>query len=334
MNREIANRLAVLPIVLWAVVTIVFVVLRLLPGSAADVLAQQVTSAEQRQSIVRALGLDRSIWEQYLLFLGNLFRLDLGISYYSGRSVTALLGEAMPVTIELAIASVVVMTVIGIGTGAMAATFRNTWVDACLRLVATVFFSMPWFWLGILLILAFGVEWAVLPTFGRLPAAVTYVPRTNFVLIDAVLTSRYELVWPWLRHLILPSLTVGLTTAGFVTRISRASFVDTMYQNHVRTARMKGMSEWRVFWHHIFRNAALPIITIIGLQFGALLGGAVISEVVFSYPGIGRLMVNAIFQRDYPVVEGAALVIAFLYICVNLVTDIAYVYIDPRLRRT
>jgi peptide/nickel transport system permease protein len=127
---------------------------------------------------------------------------------------------------------------------------------------------------------------------------------------------------------------VGLTTAGFVTQITRTSFIDTMFDDFVRTARMKGMSEWRIFRHHIFRNAALPIVTIVGLQFGALLGGAVIAEAVFSYPGIGRLMVDAIFQRDYPVVQGAALVIAFLYILVNTLTDISYAYLDPRLRRS
>ena len=149
MRREITHRLAVLPVVVWAVATIVFVVLRLLPGSAADVLAQQATSATQRLSIVRALGLDRSAWQQYLLYLGGLFRLDLGVSFYSGRSVTSLLGTTMPVTIELAVTSVVVMAVIGIGTGMLAATFRDTWIDAAVRLAATVFFSMPWFWLGI-----------------------------------------------------------------------------------------------------------------------------------------------------------------------------------------
>jgi peptide/nickel transport system permease protein len=141
------------------------------------------------------------------------------------------------------------------------------------------------------------------------------------------------LILPWLAHLIMPAVAVGLATAGFVTRITRASFIETMFDDFVRTARMKGMSEQRVFWRHIFRNAALPIITIIGLQFGALLGGAVISEVVFSYPGVGRLMVGAIFQRDYPVVQGAALVIALLSVLVNTLTDISYLYLDPRLRR-
>jgi peptide/nickel transport system permease protein len=333
VNTQVLKRLAALPIVAWVVISIVFLVLRIVPGSAVDNLARQATSEEQREQIVEALGLNQSLWEQYVGFLGGVIRLDLGLSFYSGESVNSLLKEAMPVTIELAVASLLVMVVVGVGPGMMAAAFRNTWIDATARFIATVFFSMPWFWLGILLIVIFGVWLGVLPTFGRLPPAVTYEPTTNFILIDAVLQNRYDLILPWLAHLIMPAVAVGLATAGFVTRITRASFIETMFDDFVRTARMKGMSEQRVFWRHIFRNAALPIITIIGLQFGALLGGAVISEVVFSYPGVGRLMVGAIFQRDYPVVQGAALVIALLSVLVNTLTDISYLYLDPRLRR-
>jgi peptide/nickel transport system permease protein len=198
--------------------------------------------------------------------------------------------------------------------------------------VATVFFSMPWFWLGVLLNVVFGVKLGWLPTFGRLPPEVSYEPQTGFILVDAVLQDRYDLIRPWITHLLLPALTVGLTTAGFVTRITRASFVETMGDDFVRTARMKGLASRQIFWGHVFRNAALPIVTIVGLQFGALLGGAVITEIVFAYPGVGRLMVNAIFQRDYPVVQGAALVIALLYVLVNTLTDISYLFLDPRLR--
>ena len=193
--------------------------------------------------------------------------------------------------------------------------------------------SMPWFWFGILLIIIFGVWLGVLPTFGRLPPSVNYQPTTNFVLIDAFIQGRFDLILPWLEYLVLPATAVGLTTAGFVMRISRASFIEAAREDFVRTARMKGADEHGIFVHHILRNASLPIVTIIGLQFGALLGGAVITEVVFSYPGIGQMMVNAIITRDYPVVQGGALTIAVLYILVNTLTDISYLYLDPRLRR-
>jgi peptide/nickel transport system permease protein len=334
VNNEILRRLAVLPITALLVATIVFFVLRVVPGDASDVLASQATDPDQRARITSELGLDQPMWQQYLVFLGGVVRLDPGVSFYSGESVRALLAQTLPVTIELTIASVIVMVGLGVSTGMLAAAFRNTWVDALARFVAVVLFSMPWFWLGILLIVIFGVYLELLPTFGRLPATVTYDPITNFVLIDAIIQGRPDLIWPWLSHLILPAVTVGLTTAGFVTQITRTSFIETMFDDFVRTARMKGMSEFRVFWRHIFRNAALPIVTIVGLQFGALLGGAVIAEAVFSYPGVGRLMVGAIFQRDYPVVQGAALIIAFLYVLVNTLTDISYLYLDPRLRRS
>lgn len=332
MTSELIRRLAVLPLLLWAVVTLVFVLLRILPGDAATMLTAQVASQEVRDRIVIELGLDQSLWQQYLIYLGDLLRLDAGVSYISGRSVTSLIYTTLPVTIELAVAAALIMAALGLTSGMLAAAFRGSWIDTAVRFVATVLFSVPWFWLGIVLILVFSVQLGWLPSFGRMPPSVIYDPVTNFVLIDAILLGQPQLIWPWLQHLILPALTVGLTTAGFVTRITRASFLEVMVEDFVRTARMKGMSGSRVFWRHICRNAALPIVTIVGLMFGAMLGGSVIAEVVFAYPGIGRMMVDAIFQRDYSVVQGAALVIACLYILVNLATDLSYALIDPRLR--
>ena len=333
MRASILRRIAVLPFLAFAVATIVFVVLRIVPGNAVNTIAGQAASAEQRQLITEKLGLDESLFVQYLKFLQGTITLDPGVSFYSGESVNSRLFDVLPATIELALASLVIMLLVGLITGVLAAAYRGRWIDAALRLLATVFFSMPWFWLGTLLILLVGVNLELLPTFGRLPADVSYDPTTNFVLVDAIIQGRPELIWPWLQHLILPAVTVGLTTAGFVTRTTRASFVDTMSEDYVRTARMKGMTERQVFWRHIFRNSALPIVTIVGIQFGALLGGAVVTEVVFAYPGVGRLLVDAISQRDYPIVQGAALAVAFLYILVNTLTDISYQFLDPRMRQ-
>lgn len=333
MRSSILRRLAVLPFVAFAVATIVFVVLRIVPGSAVNNLAGQSGSAEQRARIAEELGLNDSLFTQYFKYLQGTVTLNPGVSFYSGESVNSRLFDVLPVTLELAFASLVVMVVVGLGTGVLAAAFRGTWIDAGLRLLATVFFSMPWFWLGIIFILVVGVNLGLLPTFGRLPPTVDYEPTTNFILLDAFIQGRFDLIGPWLEHLILPAVTVGLTTAGFVTRTTRASFIDTMSEDFVRTARMKGMSEKQVFWRHIFRNSALPIVTVVGIQFGSLLGGAVVTEVVFAYPGVGRLLVDAISQRDYPIVQGAALAVAFLYILVNTITDISYQFLDPRLRR-
>lgn len=334
MNREVTKRLAAVPVTAFVVTTIVFFLLRVIPGNASDTLINGFVTDKVRAEIVQSLALNRPVTTQYLTFLKGVVTGNLGRSFYGGQTVISLLKSTVPVTIELAVASVVLMVGIGVTLGVLAARYRDTLIDTNVRFIATLFFSMPWFWLGILLIIIFGVELHILPTIGRLPPGTNYKPITNFILIDAIIEGKPGLIGPWLEYLLLPALTIGLTTAGFITRITRASFIDTMHEDYVRTARMKGVSEGTIFWRHIFRNAAVPIVTIAGLQFGALLGGAVITEVVFSYPGVGQLMVNAIVQRDYPVVEGAALVIAFMYILVNTVTDLSYRYLDPRLRES
>ena len=332
MGSEVARRLLALPPTLLAVVTLVFVLLRVLPGDATDFLTAQISSVELRERIVAELGLDRPLWEQYLIYLGDLVRLDAGVSLISGREVSQLVFLALPVTVELAVAATLVMMLVGVATGALAAAFRGTPLDAAVRLVATTLFSVPWFWFGIVLILIFSVQLGWLPSFGRLPPTVFFEPVTNFVLIDAVILGRPDLIGPWLAHLVLPALTVGLTTAGFVTRITRGAVLEAMVEDYVRTARMKGLPGWRILTDHVLRNAMLPIVTIVGLMFGAMLGGSVVTEVVFAYPGIGRMMIEAIYERDYAVVQGGALAIAALYILVNLVTDLSYAVIDPRLR--
>lgn len=333
MTGEILRRLAFLPVTLFAVATLVFLALRALPGSRVDMLASQFSTAGLREQLVAQLGLDRPLWEQYLIYMGELLRLDLGRSFITGKDVSVMVWETLPVTIELAVASLFVMLVTGLGMGLAAAARPGTLLDGTLRFVAMTLFALPWFWFGIVLILVFSLWLGWLPAFGRLPSAITYEPVTNFVLIDAILQGRPDLIGPWLMHLVLPALTVGLTTAGVLMRLVRSGIIETSRLDFVRTARMKGVPSGRVYTRHILRNAALGILTVIGLQFGAMLGGSVIAEVVFGYPGIGRMMVDAVLTRDYAVAQGAALVLAVLYVLVNLVTDLAYRWADPRLRR-
>jgi peptide/nickel transport system permease protein len=333
MARRFATVLLPLPLVILGVATIVFIALRVIPGDAVNTLASQGgVSEEQRMEIREELGLGDPLYTQYAIFVGSLLRLDFGESFYSGTSVGGQIGDALPVTIELTIASVLIMLVVGVVGGIIAAAARGTWLDASLRGVATTLFSIPWFSLGIVLILIFSVELGWLPTFGRMPPTANYQPDTNFVLIDAVIQGRPDLIWPWIQHLILPAVCVGLTTAGFVLRITRASFLEVDQREFVTTARAKGMSERRVLTHHMARNASIPIVTIIGLLVGTLLGGAVVTEVVFAYPGIGQLLVQSILQRDFPVAQGAAIVIALTYVIVNTLTDLSYVVLDPRAR--
>jgi len=192
---------------------------------------------------------------------------------------------------------------------------------------------LPWFWFGIVLIIVFSLWLGWLPAFGRLPPTLEYQAVTNFVLIDAVILGRPDLIGPWLLHITLPALTVGLTTSGALMRLVRVGVIETGQTDYIRTARMKGVPAGRVFFRHILRNAALGILTVIGVQFGAMLGGSVIAEVVFGYPGIGRMTVDAVLTRDYAAAQGGAIVIATLYVLINLVTDLSYRWADPRLRR-
>lgn len=333
MTAEIVRRLAFLPVTLFVVATLVFVALRALPGSTVDLLTSQFATAGLRDQLIAQLGLDQPLWQQYLIYLRELATLDLGRSFITGKDVSVMVGETLPVTIELAVASLVVMVLFGLLTGLAAGARPGTFLDAALRFVAMTLFALPWFWFGIILILVFSLWLGWFPAFGRLPSSVDYQSVTNFILIDAIILGRPDLIGPWLTHLTLPALTVGLTTSGMLMRLARSGVIETSAMDFVRTARMKGVPGGRIFFRHILRNAALGILTVIGLQFGAMLGGSVIAEVVFGYPGIGRMMVDAVLTRDYAVAQGAALVIATLYVLINLATDLTYRWADPRLRR-
>jgi ABC-type dipeptide/oligopeptide/nickel transport systems, permease components len=339
VKRALLRLLAVIPVLL-ALSTIVFLAMRWIPGSPATSLAaggnmnataEEFTQSEERIRV--ALGLDQPLWKQYLTFLGDLVTLDFGTSFYGSNSVLKLVGEALPATIELTVAAMLIAILIGVVTGVIAAWKKDTVVDGAIRVGATVSFSLPWFALGILGVVVFGVVLGWLPIIGRLPNSLGYHPTTGFVLLDAILQNRPELVWPWVKHLILPATTLALSMAGFITRIVRTAVLEVLGDDFVRTARMKGLSESAVLRHHVLRNAALPIVTVLGLQFGALLGGSLITEMVFAYPGVGNLLVSAVHQRDYPIVQGAALAVAFLFVMVNVVVDLLYLVLDPRLRK-
>lgn len=325
-------------LVAWVIATLVFLALRVIPGDPSTGLAAAGGAGggqfeETRQRIEEELDLDKSAWTQYVTYLSGIVRLDLGHSFFGGADVLSLLRDSVPATIELTIAAMLIATVLGVVTGIAAAMRRDTWVDTSIRGVSTLGFSLPWFALGVISIVVFGVWLQWLPTLGRLPNSLSYDPITNFVVIDSLIQDRTDLYWPWIQHLILPATTLALTLAGFVTRMVRASVLDVLGDDHVRTARMKGLSERKVVQRHVLRNASLPIVTVLGLQFGSLLGGAVITEAVFSYPGVGSLLVQSINQRDYIVVQGAALAIALMFTLVTVIVDLLYLALDPRLRR-
>ncbi|MFO7264707.1 MAG: ABC transporter permease [Bacillota bacterium] len=304
MTRYIVRRLLLAIPVLIGVSIVVFWMIRAIPGDPARVLAGEGAPLEVVERIREQYGLNEPPHVQYMVFLKHLLQGDLGRSIRSRRPVTEEVAARLGPTLELAAGSMVVAIVIGVSTGILSAVRPNSWIDAVSTFIALVGISMPVFWLGLMLMYFFSYELGWFPTAGR---------------------------GTW-RHLVLPSLTLGLSTAAIIARMTRSSMLEVLRQDYVRTARAKGLHEWAVVLKHAFRNALIPIVTVTGLQMGSLLGGAVMTESVFAWPGIGRLMVDSIIARDYPVVQGAVLVVAVGFILINLLVDVLYAYINPTIR--
>jgi len=331
--RYLFSRLLWLPVVLWAVASLTFLVLRLVPGDPMGQVATLILDPAQVERTRAAWGLDQPIWRQYLVFLGSAVRGDLGISMTSGLPITQLLFEKLPPTIELAIFAMIIATLIGVGIGVLSATTRHKGVDYVARSLAILGMSVPWFWIAIMFIYFFSVRMRWFPVGGRIGVGVDYTTITNFILLDQLLTGNWAAFVSALRHITLPALAIGLTSAGFIMRMARSSLLEVMRQDYIRSARAKGLRNRTVVYGHALRNAMLPVITLLGLQFGALLGGAVITELVFSWPGMGRLMLDGILRRDYAVVQGSVIFVAAFYVLANLAVDLSYHYLDPRLRK-
>jgi peptide/nickel transport system permease protein len=332
--KFLLGRLVWIPVVLWAVASLTFLVMRLVPGTPIDFIATQNLPVEQLARMEAVWGLDQPLWRQYGAFLSSLAQGDLGIAMSSATPVRQMLWQRMPPTIELAVVALVLSSIIGMLAGIVSSLARGHIVDHAIRLVALVGLSIPWFWLAIVLIIIFSVRLQWTPVGGRMGAGVQYTPITNFVLIDTVITGNWTALRSFLRHLWLPATAIGISSAGAVMRLTRSAMLEVLSADYVRTARAKGLSERTVVLRHALRNAMLPVLTFQGLQLGALLGGAVISEIVFSWPGLGRMLLDGILKRDYPVVQGTIIFVAFFYVVANLVVDTLYHVVDPRMRRS
>ena len=328
------RRLIWLPIVLWAVTSLTFFALRFVPGNPIQSISNQLVDPAAIARIEAEWGLHQPLHVQYLNFLGALLAGDTGISMSSGVPINRLLFERVPPTIELALVAMLFSTAAGILIGVLAAVTRRKSIDNLLRLLAITGMSMPWFWVAIMLVIVFAVRLRIAPTSGRIDPRLSYEVITNFMLIDHILTGNREALLSFLHHLMLPSLAIGITSTGFVTRLTRAAMLEELHGTYVRTARGKGLTERSVAIRHALRNAILPVITLQGLQFGALLGGAVITEAVFAWPGLGRLLLEAILSRDYSVVQAAVIVVALAYVLMNTLVDLLYFVVDPRLRHS
>ncbi|MGH7376381.1 MAG: ABC transporter permease [Candidatus Methylomirabilales bacterium] len=322
--------LTILP-VLVGISLLVFGFIHLIPGDPAVAMLGERATPERVAAVRAQLGLDEPLYKQYLIYLRKVAQGDLGLSILRGDPVLADLLHRFPATVELALSAILLALAIGIPVGIVSAVWRNSLFDGVSRLVALTGVSMPIFWLGLMLAWFFGVELGWLPTGFRLDTDVAVSPVTNFYVLDSLLTGNGQALSSTLRHLILPAVCLGTIPLAIIARMTRASLLEVLSQDYIRTAEAKGLPQRGVVLRHAMRNALLPILTVTGLQVGHLLAGAILTETIFSWPGIGLWVYEAIQARDYPIVQGATLFIATVFVLVNLCTDLLYATVDPRI---
>lgn len=332
MLRFIVRRLMLLVPILLGVSILIFFWIRALPGNPADSLLGERSTPQLVKQYKERYGLNRSLPVQYWDYLKETVKGDLGTSIASRRQITDEIRQRFPATIELALAAMIVAIAIGVPLGFFAAKRHGGVFDNLTLIGSLLGISVPIFFLAIILKYLFAVKWHWLPSVGRTDVLINSKHPTNFYVLDAIIEQDWHALWDVLRHLILPAIALGSIPLAVVTRITRAAVLDVQNEDYVRTARAKGLSPMTVDRRHVLRNAMLPVSTIIGLQTGLLLSGAVLTETVFAYPGMGSWLRDAIFNSDYPVLQGGILFLAVVFVMVNLLVDISYAIINPRIR--
>jgi peptide/nickel transport system permease protein len=330
LTSYIVRRLLASIPLLFVVSFLVFFLSRAGGRDPVDAILGEKGTPETRARVTKELGLDKPLIVQYFKYIGRVVRGDLGTSYIrSGESVSAEIGRRLPATIELTFAAMFIAILVGVPAGILSAVRPRSWIDYLGMSVSLAGVSIPVFWLGLLLVLAFK-QW--LPVSGNIDPAIDVVRRTGFTILDCALMGDGRAVVDALRHLVLPAVALSTIPLAMTARITRSSMLEVLGSDYVRTAKAKGLSHSAVVVRHAFRNALVPVVTLIGLEFGYLLGGAVLTETVFDWPGMGTYTVHAVFQTDPVSICGASLVIATVFIVANLAVDILYAFIDPRVR--
>jgi peptide/nickel transport system permease protein len=323
--------LQIIPVLL-GVSIVVFFMVRAIPGDPAQLLLGQNATQEQVAQLRAQMGLDKPVIVQYVVFLRDALTGDLGDSIVTGRPVTTELMIRFPATLELTAFAMLIAVLVGVPVGVISAVRQYSILDKVTSVLALTGISMPIFWLAMVLVVIFTVELHLLPFPGRLSSGVTVPALTGLVLVDSLLTGNFAAFWDGLKHLILPALALGTIPMAVVMRMTRSSLLEVMNEDYVRTARAKGVVPWRVVFKHALRNAMLPTVTVIGLQVGLLMGGALITETIFAWPGVGQIAYDSIYRRDYAMIQGVVLYGALLFVLVNLLVDILYAILDPRVR--
>ncbi len=332
MIEYIGRRILQIVPVLLGVSIVVFFMVRAIPGDPAQILLGQQATQEQVQLLRAHMGLDKPVLVQYVVFLRDAMTGDLGNSIVTGRPVLTELLVRFPATLELTASAMLLAILVGVPVGVISAVRQYSILDKITSVLALTGISMPIFWLAMVLILIFGVKLELLPFPGRLSSGASIQAFTGLVLVDSLLTGNFGAFWDGFTHLIMPALALGTIPMAVITRTTRSSMLEVMGEDYVRTARAKGVIPWRVVFKHALRNAMLPIVTVIGLQVGLLMGGAIVTETIFSWPGIGQIAYDSINSRDYAMIQGVVLYGALLFVLVNLLVDILYAVLDPRVR--
>lgn len=332
MGQYAIKRFLTIVPVLVGISVIVFGFIHLIPGDPAVAMLGERATPERVAEVRAQLGLDRPLYAQYLIYAHKILRGDLGTSILRGDPVLRDLWRRFPATVELAVAAICLAVLVGVPMGIVSAVRRNSVLDGLSHLVALTGVSMPIFWLGLMLAWCFGVILGWLPTGFRLGTNVQLATVTNFYVLDSLLTWNLPALVSSLRHLVLPAAALSTIPMAVIARMMRASLLEVLSQEYIRTAEAKGLPQRAVVLRHAMRNALLPVMTVTGLQVGRLLAGAILTETIFSWPGIGLWIYEAIQARDYPIVQGATLFIATIFVMVNLVTDLLYAAVDPRIK--
>ena len=332
MFKFLLKRLLVLVPVFFGVTLVAFGFIRALPGDPVEVLAgERGVSPERHAELMAKLGLDQPLWQQYLSYVGDVLQGDLGTSLITNRPVAEEFFELFPATAELAICAILFAVILGIPAGIVAAVKRGTWIDQGIMSISLAGYSMPIFWWGLLLIILFSNTLNLTPVSGRLSFLFEVEPVTGFMLIDSLLSDEKGAFKSALHHLVLPAIVLGTIPLAVIARQTRSAMLEVLSEDYVRTAKAKGLSPVRVIAIHALRNAMITVITVIGLQVAVLLGGAILTETIFGWPGIGKWIIFSVFSRDYFAVQGGLLLIAGCVMVVNLTVDLLYGLINPRI---
>jgi peptide/nickel transport system permease protein len=332
--KYVVSRVLLTIPMLFILLSLVFVVLRVMPGDPVSAMLGDHAPAHVIKEKQLELGLDKPIFVQYLNYLGQIARFDLGESMVYKQRVVDTMKDKLPATVELTVIAMIFTLLIGIPLGAFAASKRRSARDFGIRLYGNIVYCIPVYWMGLMLQLLFGIFLNWLPIAGRTSARtfVTDFARSNFYIIDTIVAGNWAALGDVLVHIFLPSLTLGITLSGVFLRLTRANMLDTLKSDYVLAARARGIPEKHVVYRHALKNAFIPILTMLGLQFATLLAGAILTESTFSWPGIGRLLLERIYLRDYPVIQGVIVVYALLVSLISMLVDIIYAFIDPRVK--